>query len=148
MVNENFAFGSVFLILLFMATENKQALDQETLEKIRVDLEERKKKILADFGEIAVKENNPDADDYKATFPEYGDKPDENAQEIAEYTTNLAEEDMLEKTLRDIDSALERIKKGTYGVCKYCKKSIDPRRLLAQPTAGACIDCKTKLQNG
>jgi DnaK suppressor protein len=132
---------------MFMTKENKQVLDKETLEKIKKDLEERKKKILADFGEIAKKENDSDKDDYKATFPEYGDKPDENAQEIAEYTTNLAEEDMLEKTLRDIDSALDRIKKGTYGICKYCSKPIDPRRLMAQPTAGACIDCKTKLQN-
>jgi RNA polymerase-binding protein DksA len=130
-----------------MATEKNQGLDQATLEKIRLDLEERKKKILADFGDIAKKENDNDPDDFKATFPEYGDKPDENAQEIAEYTTNLAEEDMLEKTLRDIDAALERIKKGTYGICKHCNKPIDPRRLMAQPTAGACIDCKTKLQN-
>jgi RNA polymerase-binding protein DksA len=130
-----------------MTKENNQSLDKETLEKIKTDLEERKNKILADLGEIAKKENNSGDDEYKATFPEYGDKPDENAQEIAEYTTNLAEEDMLEKTLRDIEAALERIKKGTYGICKYCQKSIDKRRLLAQPTAGACIDCKTKLQN-
>jgi RNA polymerase-binding protein DksA len=130
-----------------MKKESNKVLDKETLEKIKKDLEDRKKKILADFGEIAKKEDNPDKDDYKATFPEYGDKPDENAQEIAEYTTNLAEEDMLEKTLRDIDAALDRIKKGTYGTCKHCGKEIDPRRLLAQPTAGSCIDCKTKLQN-
>lgn len=122
-------------------------LDKDTIEKIKKDLEERKKKIMIDLGDIAKKENDSGDDEYKAAFPEYGDKPDENAQEIAEYTTNLAEEDMLEKTLRDIDSALDRIKKGTYGVCKYCQKEIDPRRLMAQPTAGACIDCKTKLQN-
>jgi RNA polymerase-binding protein DksA len=130
-----------------MSKEDKQTIDKNTLEKIRLDLEEKKKKILADFGEIAAKEKNTDADDYKAIFPEYGDKPDENAQEIAEYTTNLAEEDMLEKNLRDIDAALERIKKGTYGICKHCGKEIDPRRLIAQPTAGSCIECKTKLQN-
>jgi RNA polymerase-binding protein DksA len=122
-------------------------MDKEALEKIKIDLEERKKKILADLGEIAKKENNSGDDEYKATFPEYGDKPDENAQEIAEYTTNLAEEDMLEKTLRDIEAALDRIAQGTYGVCKYCQKPIDQRRLMAQPTAGACIECKTKLQN-
>jgi RNA polymerase-binding protein DksA len=127
-------------------SENKN-LDKETLEIIKKDLLERKNKILTELGEIARKENNSGDDEYKATFPEYGDKPDENAQEIAEYTTNLAEEDMLEKTLRDIDSSLERIEKGTYGICKYCQKQIDPRRLTAQPTAGACIDCKTKLQN-
>jgi RNA polymerase-binding protein DksA len=122
-------------------------LDKKTLEKIKKDLEERKEKILADLGEVAKKENDSGDDEYKAVFPEYGDKPDENAQEIAEYTTNLAEEDMLEHTLRDIEAALDRIKKGNYGTCKHCGKNIDPRRLMAQPTAGSCIDCKTKLQN-
>jgi len=130
-----------------MDNEKNQGLDKKTLEKIQNDLVKRKKKILADLGEIAKKDPALGEDEYKPAFPEYGDKPDENAQEIAEYTTNLAEEDMLEKTLRDIDSALDRIKKGTYGICKYCGKPIDPRRLMAQPTAGACIECKTKLQN-
>jgi RNA polymerase-binding protein DksA len=136
-----------FNLTVFMSTNDLGAIDKDTLKKIKNDLEERKNKILADLGEIAKKENDSGDDEYKATFPEYGDKPDENAQEIAEYTTNLAEEDMLEKTLRDIDAALKRIKDGSYGVCKYCNKPIDPRRLMAQPTAGACIDCKTKLQN-
>ncbi|HTW96758.1 MAG TPA: TraR/DksA C4-type zinc finger protein [Candidatus Methylomirabilis sp.] len=131
-----------------MANQNNQGLDKETLAKIKKDLEERKKKILADLNDIAKKENDAGEDEYKPTFPEYGDKPDENAQEIAEYTTNLAEEDMLEHTLRDIEAALDRINKGTYGICKYCQKPIDPRRLKARPTAGTCVDCKTRLQNG
>jgi RNA polymerase-binding protein DksA len=130
-----------------MTNETNKILNKETLEKIKIDLVDRKNKILVDLGDVAKKENDGGDDEYKAVFPEYGDKPDENAQEIAEYTTNLAEEDMLEKTLRDIDAALERIDKGTYGVCKHCGKDIDPRRLMAQPTAGSCIECKTKLQN-
>jgi len=128
-------------------TTKQGALDKEVLKKIEDDLKERKKKILVDLSSIAKKENDSGDDEYKATFPEYGDKSDENAQEIAEYTTNLAEENMLEHTLRDIDMALNRIEKGIYGICKYCGKDIDPRRLMAQPTAGACINCKTKLQN-
>jgi RNA polymerase-binding protein DksA len=130
-----------------MTNEINKSLDSETIAKIKTDLEERKKKILIDLGDVAKKDDGAGVDEYTAVFPEYGDKPDENAQEIAEYTTNLAEEDMLEHTLKDIDAALERIAKGTYGTCKYCNKDIDPRRLVAQPTAGACIDCKTKLQN-
>lgn len=133
-----------------MNNENSQkpaVLDEETLKKIKKDLEDRKNKILVELGDVAKKENDAGDDEYKAAFPEYGDKPDENAQEIAEYTTNLAEEDMLEHTLRDIETALDRIEKGTYGTCKHCGKNIDPRRLMAQPTAGSCIDCKTKLQN-
>jgi RNA polymerase-binding protein DksA len=121
-------------------------MDKEILDTIKKDLEKRREEILNDLRHIAKKENDGGEDEYKATFPEYGDKPDENAQEIAEYTTNIAEEEMLEHALHDTEQTLERIKKGTYGICKYCGKPIDPRRLKVRPTAGACIDCKKKLQ--
>lgn len=127
-----------------MADQN--ILDKETLEKIKKDLLAKKEELQNDLGGIAHKENDSGDNEYKATFPEYGDKPDENAQEIAEYETNIAEEDMLEHSLRDTEKALERIEKGTYGICRHCGKPIDPRRLLARPTAGSCIECKTRLQ--
>ena len=76
-----------------------------------------------------------------------GDKIDENAQEISEYTTNLATEKILESTLRDIEAALERIEKGTYGICKYCGQEIGKERMLARPVASACVECKTRLQS-
>jgi RNA polymerase-binding protein DksA len=122
-------------------------LDKNILETIKKDLLEKKESLTKELGLKARKENDGGEDEYKATFPEYGDKPDENAQEIAEYETNLAEEDLLEHNLRDIEKALDRLEKGTYGVCKYCGQPIDPRRLQARPTASSCIDCKTKLQN-
>lgn len=123
-------------------------MDSSTLEEIKKDLLKRREEVEGELRLVARKENEGGEDEYKATFPDYGDKPDENAQEIAEYETNVAEEDLLEKTLRDIDQALERIDEGTYGICKYCHKPINPKRLQARPTAGACIDCKSKLQNG
>lgn len=122
-------------------------LDKETIKKIKEDLLARKKQILIDLKDVGKKDVH-ETDEMSAKFPEYGDKPDENAQEIADYTTNLATEKVLENTLRDIDNALKRIEKGTYGICKYCGKSIGKRRLQARPVASACIDCKTKLQSG
>ncbi|MDO8626424.1 MAG: TraR/DksA C4-type zinc finger protein [Candidatus Magasanikbacteria bacterium] len=80
-----------------------------------------------------------------ATFPDYGDKEDENAAEVAEYAANLSLEQDLEKALRDVIGALARIEKGTYGVCKYCKKPIEERRLTARPTSSACVDCKKAI---
>ena len=123
-------------------------IDQATLEAIKNDLLKRREALEKELKSVANKENDGGDDEYKATFPKYGDKPDENAQEIAEYEANIAEEDLLEKSLRDVDKALESIEAGTYGTCKHCGKPIDPRRLQARPTAGSCVDCKTKLQNG
>jgi len=119
---------------------NDNKLDMETIKQIKKDLLKRKNDILAELNDISDRTN------HKVKFPEYGDKADENAQEIDEYSTNLATDKVLEETLRDIDQSLERIEKGTYGVCKYCHKDIGKKRMLARPVASACIECKTKLQ--
>jgi RNA polymerase-binding protein DksA len=122
-----------------------QELDPKTIAQIKADLLARKKQLTNDLEDVSKKDNH-EADNLGAKFPEYGDKPDENAQEIIDYSTSVMAEKVLEKTLEDINSALDRIDKGTYGICKYCHKPIDLKRLLARPTASSCIACKTELQ--
>ena len=126
--------------------KQNNGLNKETLAKIKQDLLIRREQLLDDLKDIAGKDEH-DKDELKAKFPEYGDKADENAQEIGEYTTNLATEKVLEKTLRDIDNSLARIGDGSYGVCKYCKQPIGEKRMLARPVASTCVACKIKLQN-
>jgi len=120
-------------------------MDKKILDQIKKDLLDQKKKILGDMNMVSGKDLHEKLD-HKALFPNIGDKPDENVQEVDEYTTNLATEKILDTSLRDIDNALERIEKGTYGICKYCKKEIDEKRLLIRPAASACVECKNKLQ--
>lgn len=122
--------------------KNVDNLSKEEIEKIKSNLINRKKQILEDLKDITREDGEK-----KVKFPEYGDKSDENAQEIGEYTTSLAADKVLESALRDINSALERIEKGTYGICKYCGKHISKKRILARPVASTCIACKTKLQS-
>jgi DnaK suppressor protein len=43
--------------------------------------------------------------------------------------------------IRRIEAALKRIAEGTYGVCARCGADIDPKRLVALPTATRCISC-------
>jgi len=126
--------------------KQNNGLNKETLAKFKQDLLTRREQILEDLKDIVGKDEH-DKDELKAKFPEYGDKADENAQEIGEYTTNLATEKVLEKTLRDIDNSLARIDDGSYGICKYCKQPIGEKRMLARPVASTCVACKTKLQN-
>ena len=115
-------------------------MTKTTLTKIQKQLLERKEQLLKDLEDIKAK------GDGEVKFPEYGDKPDENAQEVDDYVTNMATEEALQKILRDIENALDRIKNKTYGICRYCNEKINEKRLLARPVASACIECKTKLQ--
>ena len=48
------------------------------------------------------------------------------------------------KILQAIEEALQRIDKGTYGVCRDCGNPIAPARLKAIPWTRVCIACKEK----
>jgi RNA polymerase-binding transcription factor DksA len=45
------------------------------------------------------------------------------------------------RELRSVESARERLKAGTYGVCPDCGNAIPWPRLLAQPDAVRCVPC-------
>ena len=47
-----------------------------------------------------------------------------------------------QQLLRAIDSALSRIREGSYGKCLSCGKEIDGRRLAAIPWTPYCIQCE------
>jgi len=133
---------NLFLSTIFIPMNE---LDQQTLDQIKAGLLKERDQVLKDLSDISQKDPH-ETENRSSKFPEYGDKPDENAQEISEYTANVATEKVLEDSLKDIDNALKRMEKGEYGICKYCHKPINPKRLVARPTASSCIECKTELQ--
>ncbi len=47
-----------------------------------------------------------------------------------------------EKYLKQLEQALERIRRGTYGICRVCNNEIARARLEAVPTTTICFDCK------
>ncbi|XPV67963.1 MAG: RNA polymerase-binding protein DksA [Halarcobacter sp.] len=46
------------------------------------------------------------------------------------------------KELNEIEEALKRIEKGTYGICEMCDESIAIGRLRAKPFAKFCTPCR------
>ena len=42
--------------------------------------------------------------------------------------------------LREVDSALDRMADGTYGLCLECHEAVEPDRLLADPLVRYCLD--------
>lgn len=122
----------------------KSPFSQEFIDNIKKQLLEEKDKIEKELNKFATK--NPHVSgDFESNFPDYGDKEDENAAEVADYITNKPLEESLEKNLRDVIKTLERIDKGDYGICKYCGKPIEEKRLLARPVSSACIECKKTI---
>jgi RNA polymerase-binding transcription factor DksA len=68
---------------------------------------------------------------------------EEAAQELG--ATLLENERYLQE---EIGAALERIEKGTFGVCENCARSIAHARLEALPYARYCAPCARQLHSG
>lgn len=120
-------------------------MNKSFFEEIQTILREEQKKLEHELSRFAHRNKKAVTDDYETDYQDYGDDEDENAREIATYSNNLSLENELEKALRDVKRALERIEEGEYGVCKYCKTDIAEARLKARPTASSCIACKKTL---
>ena len=108
---------------------------KENLEKERVSIEEQ----LQSF----AKKDKKLAGDWETSFPKFnGGNLEEEADEVEEYEALLPIEFSLENRLRDINLALEKIKKGRYGKCEKCEKEIPRERLEVCPEARFCLKCQ------
>jgi RNA polymerase-binding transcription factor DksA len=125
-------------------TKTKSPYSADFLKKVGALLLEEKAKLERELAKFSKKKSNS-ADDFDTTFPDYGDKEDENAAEVADYVVNLSLEENLEKSLRDTNQSLARMEKGEYGICKYCHKPIEEKRLLARLTSSSCMSCKKTI---
>lgn len=112
---------------------------------MRVILTAEKDKLENELSRFAHRNTKAVTTDFDTDYPDFGEGEDENASEIATYSNNLSLESELEKSLRDVNSALKLVENGTYGKCKYCKADISEARLKARPTASSCIACKKTL---
>lgn len=69
--------------------------------------------------------------------------------DAVEFAVKAAEQDLTARTadlrsrmLQEIDRALERVARGSYGVCESCGEEISQARLKAIPLARYCVHCQ------
>jgi DnaK suppressor protein len=103
---------------------------QGALYSLREDL----RKQLADLGA------DPDEDSLAEGTFDFGFA--DSAQSTAERGKVLALVDRLRDQLRDVERALVKIDKGTYGTCDRCGEPISRERLDALPYSTLCVKCK------
>ena len=109
-------------------------------------IESQKKMLIAKREEITntLKGRNEQLSNLvEASEP--GDEADIASDRIdGNLALKLGDEDM--RRLEQINSALERIAKGTYGVCQNCGEEINEGRLEAMPYAMLCLDCQSATE--
>src|SRR5512135_1400362 len=73
-------------------------------------------------------------------YPLVRDQLLDRRQRLEAALRELDDPEPLHGLLREVDAALERIEKGTYGLCAVCHGAIEADRLEADPLLCNCID--------
>lgn len=118
-------------------------MNKEFLQQQKRRLEQRKQDIEEDLKKFAKKDPNIKGN-WETKFPDFGIRtadPSEQTDQIEQYEATLPVEYALETKLKEIEQALSRIKKKTYGTCQKCGKKVKIERLKAYPEASLCIKC-------
>lgn len=123
-------------------------LSKEKLEYFKKKLEDRKKELERALSYVAQK-NPANPEDWETTEPDMNvmisDK-NELADIFEELENRAAIEDKLEEKLTFVKEALERVERGTYGVCEEGEEMIDEKRLEVYPTAKNCLEHAKKYK--
>lgn len=121
-------------------------MNKQLLEELKEKLEITKGQLEKELQEFADKDPKLKGD-WDSRYPLHdggigSQVLEDAADEVEEFVTRLPIEYSLETRLKDVDIALEKIKKDGYGKCEKCGKEMEEERLRAYPEARTCIDCQ------
>lgn len=75
-----------------------------------------------------------------------GNHPADDGSSVMEGERLATMSSNLHEALMQVDTALERIEDGTFGICQRCKQEIGSERLEAFPYVAYCINCQTIIE--
>lgn len=110
------------------------------LDEIRSRLENERKRLLTELEQLQTSVQPAEVRREGSPFG----KREEEATESFELEKRLALEKQVREQLAEVEHALDKFAKGTYGLCDICGQPIDPERLEALPQANLCLSCKAK----
>lgn len=117
---------------------DSKKMNPKEIKKLKEELIRLREELLS-----LVRKTAEDEKEYPSS--EVGDTIDQAADSSARellFELNDSEKQKLE----DINTALQKIEKGTFGICEKCGDEISRERLQAVPYAHFCIKCKAKME--
>jgi DnaK suppressor protein len=115
-------------------------LARSTLERFRRRLEEEMRRLAT-----MIKEIEAQREAVRLTETSSERSPDPNTAEGGSLAFEMEKELSLARNASDllaqVEEALERIRRGAYGICEGCGKPIPVARLDALPHTKLCVDC-------
>lgn len=115
-------------------------IDKTLLTSLQEKLAGEQKNLIEELSGIG-RENPQTGDWYAIPMESDGDADSDysdQADYVEEFESRSARLGELEKKLKDVRDALEKIKEGTYGICEKSGQPIEIDRLEANPSARTC----------
>lgn len=70
--------------------------------------------------------------------------PEDEASILHEQFVSIRHNNAAYEKIRAIDSAVERLGRGEYGICEECEELISEKRLKAVPWTRHCLECQER----
>jgi DnaK suppressor protein len=114
------------------ATASRRLEEERTrLQGIRDDLQREQEEATSDSG---------------GELSSFDQHPGDSGTETFELEKNVSLLEQLEDELVEIDAAVQRLERGTYGTCQACGRPIGDERLEALPATRFCVEDQAKAE--
>ena len=110
----------------------------ERTERLRQILLARRQEVQQQIDELLAQHR---ADQTRLREESVADNEDLSAQNSNSHQ-QLSILEVRNQVRLQLDTALQRLEEGTYGLCEDCQRPITEERLKALPFARRCIDCQ------
>ena len=120
-----------------LSPKTKERLKEKLLEE-KARLQHQAEELVAEAEELAREREGGDT--------QFDEESGEGDTVNIERERDLLLSAQARHVVDEIDAALARMKKGTYGVCSYAGRKIPVERLEASPWADVCVDCKARAE--
>jgi RNA polymerase-binding transcription factor DksA len=87
-----------------------------------------------------------DVNEYEAIG--HGNHMADDATGAFDQAVDVALKRKVETSLEEVDRALAKFEKGTYGLCEACGARIERARLEVLPQARYCLECQANQERG
>jgi RNA polymerase-binding protein DksA len=129
----------------FEVTPAPANLSPKTLDRLRQKLIDEKARLGHQASELTA-EAEQLAREREAGDTQFDEESGEGDTVNIERERDLLLSATARQVVEEIDDALDRIKRGKYGVCKPAGRKISLERLEAIPWAQVCVDCKARAE--
>jgi RNA polymerase-binding transcription factor DksA len=129
----------------FEVTPGTANLSPKTLERLKSRLLDERERLLRQADDFAA-EAEQLARERDGGDTQFDEESGEGDTVNVERERDLLLSASARQEVEDIEKALARMRRGTYGVCRYAGRRLPVERLEVRPWADVCVDCKARAE--